>query len=62
MEKGSGALCFLPECHDSLLYKVSEDDDGFGVEVTGLAWNKRTRTKTMMMATRRRVKGSMVAG
>jgi hypothetical protein len=51
-----------PMCRDSLLYKGSKDDDGLGVEVTGWAWNKRTRTKTMMIATRRRVKGSMIAG
>ena len=31
------------------------------MEVTDWAWNKRTRTKTMMTATRKRVKGSMVA-
>ena len=49
-------------CRNSLLYKGSEDDDGLGVEVTGCGWNKRTKTKTMMMATRMRVKGSMVAG
>jgi hypothetical protein len=48
-------------CRDSLLYKGSEDDNELGVEVTGCAWNKRTRTKTMMMATRMRVKGSMVS-
>jgi hypothetical protein len=48
-------------CRDSLLYKGSEDDDELGSEVTGWAWNKRTRTKTMMIATRRRVKGSMIA-
>jgi hypothetical protein len=49
-------------CRDSLLYKGSEDDDELGLEVTGWAWNKRTKTKTMMTATRMRVKGSMVAG
>jgi hypothetical protein len=49
------------KCRDSLLYKGSEDDDELGMEVTGWAWNKRTRTKTMMTATRMRVKGSMVA-
>jgi hypothetical protein len=48
-------------CHDSLLYKGSEDDDELGLEVTGWVWNKRTKTKTMMTATRIRVKGSMVA-
>ena len=48
-------------CRDSLLYKGSEDDDELGSEVTGCVWNKRTRTKTMMTATRMRVKGSMVA-
>jgi hypothetical protein len=49
-------------CRDSLLYKGSEDDDEeFELEVTGCAWNKRTKTRTMMMATRIRVKGSMVA-
>ena len=48
-------------CRDSLLYKGSEDDDELGLEVTGWAWNKRTRTRTMMTATRMRVKGSMVA-
>ena len=53
---------YLTYCRDSLLYKGSEDNDGLGVEVTGCAWNKRTKTKTMMIATRRRVKGSMVAG
>jgi len=31
------------------------------LEVTGWAWNKRTKTRTMMIATRRRVKGSMIA-
>jgi hypothetical protein len=31
------------------------------LEVTGWAWNKRTKTRTMMTATRMRVKGSMVA-
>ena len=31
------------------------------MEVTGWAWNKRTKTKMMMTATRMRVKGSMVA-
>jgi hypothetical protein len=54
-------MCYY--CRDSLLYKGSEDDDeGLGLEVTGCAWNKRTKTRTMMMATRIRVKGSMVAG
>ena len=49
-------------CRDSLLYKGSEDDDEeLKLEVTGCAWNKRTKTRTMMMATRIRVKGSMVA-
>jgi hypothetical protein len=48
-------------CRNSLLYKGSEDDNELGLEVTGWAWNKRTRTKTMMTATRMRVKGSMVA-
>ena len=48
-------------CRDSLLYKGSEDDEGLELEVTGWAWNKRTKTRTMMIATRRRVKGSMVA-
>jgi hypothetical protein len=48
-------------CHDSLLYKGSEDDDELGLEVTGWAWNKSTKTKMMMTATRMRVKGSMVA-
>jgi len=48
-------------CCDSLLYKGSEDDDELGLEVTGWAWNKRTKTRTMMIATRTRVKGSMVA-
>ena len=42
-------------------YKGSEDDVELGLEVTGWAWNKRTRTKTMMTTTRMRVKGSMVA-
>jgi hypothetical protein len=50
-----------PTCRDSLLYKGSEDDEGLELEVTGWAWNKRTKTRTMMMATRIRVKGSMVA-
>ena len=55
-------LVSLPNiCHDSLLYKGSEDDDELGLEVTGWAWNKRTKTKTMMIAMRMRVKGSMVA-
>jgi hypothetical protein len=31
------------------------------LEVTGWAWNKRTKTKMMMTAIRMRVKGSMVA-
>ena len=31
------------------------------MEVTGWAWNKRTKMRTMMIATRMRVKGSMVA-
>ena len=48
-------------CRDSLLYKGSEDDDELGLEVTGWAWNKRMRTKTMMMETRARVRSSMVA-
>ena len=49
-------------CRDSLLYKGSEDDDEeLELEVTGCAWNKRTKTRTMMMPTRRRVKGSMIA-
>jgi hypothetical protein len=48
-------------CHDSLLYKGSEDDEGLESEVTGWVWNKRTKTKTMMMAMRMRVKGSMMA-
>ena len=48
-------------CRNSLLYKGSEDDDELGLEVTGWAWNKRTKTRTMITATRRRVKGSMVA-
>jgi hypothetical protein len=42
-------------------YKGSEDDDELGSEVTGWAWNKRTRTKTIIIAMRRRVKGSMIA-
>jgi hypothetical protein len=49
------------QCRDSLLYKGSEDDDELRLEVTGWVWNKRTKTKTMMTATRMRVKGSMVA-
>ena len=49
------------ECRDSLLYKGSEDDDELGLEVTGWVWNKRTKTKTMMTATRMRVKGLIVA-
>ena len=49
-------------CRDSLLYKGSEDDEGLELEVTGCAWNKRTKTRTMMTATRMRVKGSIVAG
>jgi len=48
-------------CHDSLLYKGSENDDELGLEVTGWAWNKRIKTKMMMTATRMRVEGSMVA-
>ena len=48
-------------CRDSLLYKGSEDDDELGLEVTGWAWNKRMRTKTMMMETRARVRSLMVA-
>jgi len=47
-------------CRDSLLYRGSEDDDEFGLEVTGWAWNKRTRTKMMMTVTRMRVKGSII--
>ena len=31
------------------------------MEVTGWAWNKRTKTKTMMTAMRMRVKGLIVA-
>jgi hypothetical protein len=54
-------LCLYCGCCDSLLYKGSEDDDELGLEVTGWAWNKRTRTKTIMAVTRMRVKGSMVA-
>ena len=54
-------LCLVVDCRDSLLYKGSEDDDELGLEVTGWAWNKRTKTKTMMTAMRMRVKGSMVA-
>jgi hypothetical protein len=49
------------KCCDSLLYKGSEDDDELRLEVTGWAWNKRIRTKTMMMETRARVRSSMVA-
>ena len=49
------------DCCDSLLYKGSKDDDGLELEVTGWAWNKRIRTKTMMTAMRMRVKGSIVA-
>jgi hypothetical protein len=48
-------------CRNSLLYKGSEDDDELGLEVTGWAWNKRTKTRMMITATRMRVKGSMVA-
>jgi hypothetical protein len=40
-------------------YKGSEDNDELGLEVTGWAWNKRTKTKTMMVPMRTRVKGSM---
>jgi hypothetical protein len=64
MTKIGHQLCLyfgLRNCRDSLLYKGSEDDNELGVEVTGWAWNKRTRTKTMMTAMRMRVKGSMVA-
>jgi len=46
---------------DSLLYKGSEDDDELGLEVTGWVWNKRMRTKTMIMETRARVRSSMIA-
>jgi hypothetical protein len=53
--------CTSRWCRNSLLYKGSEDDNELGLEVTGCAWNKRTRTKTMMTAMRIRVKGSMVA-
>jgi hypothetical protein len=48
-------------CHDSLLYKGSEDDDGLELEVTGWVWNKRTSTKIMMMMMREEVRSSMVA-
>ena len=48
-------------CRSSLLYKGSEDNDELGLEITGWVWNKRTKTRTMMIATRMRVKGSMVA-
>ena len=51
----------LHYCCDSLLYKGSEDNDELGLEITGWVWNKRTKTRTMMIATRMRVKGSMVA-
>jgi len=54
-------MCVATRCRDSLLYKGSEDNDELGLEVTGWAWNKRTKTKTMMIAMRMRVKGSMVA-
>ena len=53
---------FVPSsCRNSLLYKGSEDDNELRLEVTGWVWNKRIRTKTMMMEMRMRVKGSMVA-
>jgi len=48
-------------CCDSLLYIGSKDDEGLELEVTGWVWNKRMRTKTMMMETRARVRSSMVA-
>jgi hypothetical protein len=60
LDKGT-LIAQEPQCRDSLLYKGSEDDDELESEVTGWAWNKRTKTKTMMIATRMRVKGSMVA-
>jgi len=61
---GSGGVAVVTLwwwCRDSLLYKGSEDDEGLELEVTGWAWNRRTKTRTMMIATRMRVKGSMVA-
>ena len=50
-----------PRYCDSLLYRGSGDNNEFSSEVTGWAWNKRTRTRTMMTAMRMRVKGSIVA-
>ena len=51
----------LTYCRDSLLYKGSEDNNGLELEVTGWAWNKRTKTRMMMTAMRIRAKGSMIA-